>query len=488
VNGAFTPTGEQQAILDAFAEDGNMVIGARAGTGKTATLKLLAEATAKRGKYIAYNRAPVDEARSKFPKNVECVTAHKLAYDGGGKRFRARLDAERVPLAKAARILRINYPLTFDDKVLQPAQTARLAMETVERFCHSADPEPTIWHVPTVTGLETDAQKHAVQKAIFPLAERVWADLQHEDGGHFRFTPDHFLKIWALKNPVIPGDFALYDEAQDADRVMLGVMLRQGMKVVAVGDPCQAIYAWRGAVDALDRFDAKNRLYLSQSFRFGPAVADEANVWLTLLGADPLVKGLDQIRSTVGEVALPRAILHRTNGGAMSSVMGQMAQRRRVYLVGGGKDIQRFAEAAIDLKAGRGTTHPELCAFTTWGQVQEYVEEAHDGKELKVSVDLIDRYGPDTIIATVQRLAWKPERADVTVATAHKTKGLEFESVLCGGDFHEPEQTEDGELGELSREEMQLNYVAVTRAQHALDLGGLAWGRKYLPDTVSSCA
>ena len=154
-------------------------------------------------------------------------------------------------------------------------------------------------------------------------------------------------------------------------------------------------------------------------------------------------------------------ILCRTNGGAMSQVMSQMAARRRVYLVGGGDDIRRFAEAAIDLKAGRPTTHPELCAFTSWGQVQEYVEEAHDGKELKVSVDLIDRYGPDTIIATVDRLAWKPERADVQVATAHKTKGLESPRVLIGGDFHEPEQTEDGEQGEPSREELMLAYVAV---------------------------
>jgi superfamily I DNA/RNA helicase len=88
----------------------------------------------------------------------------------------------------------------------------------------------------------------------------------------------------------------------------------------------------------------------------------------------------------------------------------------------------------------------------------------------------------------VDRLAWKPDRADVQVATAHKTKGLESPRVLIGNDFHEPEQTEDGELGELSREEMMLNYVAMTRAQDALDLGGLAWGRNYLPDTASACA
>lgn len=482
---ALSPTGEQQEILDTFPCDGNLVIAARAGTGKTATLQMLAESTRHRGKYIAYNKAPVVEARARFPKNVDCTTAHALAYRPVGVKYKDRLDAERVPLAKAARILQINYAVTFDDKVLQPAQVARLAMETVERFCHSADPELGKWHVPVVAGLDGDAHKAAVRQAVFPLAVRVWDDLQ-KTRGEFRFTPDHFLKIWALGNPVISGDFALYDEAQDADRVMLGVMLLQGLKVVAVGDPCQAIYGWRGAVDALDQFDAKHRLYLAKSFRFDQLIADEGNVWLQLLGAEPLVTGVSKTPSTVGPLDLPRAILCRTNGGAMSAVLGQMAQHRRVYLVGGGEDIRRFAEAAIDLKAGRTTTHPELCAFLNWGQVQEYVAEAHDGKELKVSVDLIDRYGPDMIIATVGRLAWKPDRADVTVATAHRTKGLEFESVQIGSDFHEPEETEDGGLGEWSREELMLNYVAMTRAKRALDLGGLAGGRKYLK-TPSLC-
>jgi hypothetical protein len=479
VNTVFKPTGEQQAILDVFPEDGNLVVAARAGTGKTATLKMLAESTRRPGSYVAFNKAPVQEAARKFPKHISCKTVHKLAYDAVGNQYRDRLDAERVPLGKAARLLRINYPLTFDDKVLQPAQVARLAMETVERFCQSADRELGRWHVPTVTGLEEDAPKAAVRAAIYPLAVKVWDDLQRPKG-EFRFTPTHFLKLWALGNPVIPGEWCAYDEAQDADKVALDVVLRQSMKVVATGDPCQAINGWRGAVDSLEKFDAKHFLYLSQSFRFGPAVAEEANVWLQLLEAEPLVRGLDKIRSVVGELDDPTAILCRTNGGAMGNVMAQMSQRRNVYLVGGGDDIKRFAEAAIDLKAGRGTTHPELCAFTSWAMVQEYVETAHDGKELKVSVDLIDRYGPDTIIATVDRLAWKPDRADVQVATAHKTKGLAFRRVLIGSDFHEPELTEDGEQGEPSKAELMLNYVAVTRAQDALDLGGLAWGRKYL--------
>jgi AAA domain/UvrD-like helicase C-terminal domain len=482
VSAAFAPTAEQQDIYDIGLDGpGNMVIVAGAGTGKTATLEGLAERTRKHGRYIVYNKAPALEAAKRFPSHIECSTAHKLAYRPVGVRYKDRMDnQERVPNAQAARILGIHYAVTFDDKVLQPAQLARLALETVDRFCHSADPELSRWHTPVVPGLEEPAQRRAVETSVYPLAVKAWDDLQRVKGGKLRYTPDMFLKSWALTDPVIDGDFALYDECQDADKVMLGVMLRQKMKIVAVGDPNQSIYAWRGAVDALDRFDAQHRLVLSQSFRFGPDVADEANVWLELLDAELRIKGFDKIRSVVGPLDVPRAILCRTNAGAMNQVMSQMSQRRRVYLTGGGKEIEKMAEAAIELKAGRGTGHPELCAFQTWAQLQDYCEESHDGGDLKVFVQLIDRYGPETIISTVRRLAWKPERADVTVATVHKTKGLEFPTVLIGPDFREPEPTEDGQLGTPSREELMLNYVAMTRAQQALDTGGLGWGRKYL--------
>src|SRR4051812_20126422 len=72
----FAPTGEQQAALDLFATGESMVIEAKAGTGKTSTLKLLGASTPKRGQYIAFNKAIVEEASAKFPANVACNTAH----------------------------------------------------------------------------------------------------------------------------------------------------------------------------------------------------------------------------------------------------------------------------------------------------------------------------------------------------------------------------------------------------------------------------
>jgi superfamily I DNA/RNA helicase len=64
-------------------------------------------------------------------------------------------------------------------------------------------------------------------------------------------------------------------------------------QVVAAGDRSQAIYGWRRATDALDAFGG-DRYRLTQSFRFGEVIADEANVWLELLKSDLRLVGSEK--------------------------------------------------------------------------------------------------------------------------------------------------------------------------------------------------
>ncbi|MER7694619.1 3'-5' exonuclease [Streptomyces sp. NPDC097610] len=88
-----TPTNEQQAAADAFHAGEHLALQAGAGTGKTTTLAELAHATRRRGRYLAYNRAIAQDARSRFPATVSCKTAHALAYAAVGHRYTRRLNA-----------------------------------------------------------------------------------------------------------------------------------------------------------------------------------------------------------------------------------------------------------------------------------------------------------------------------------------------------------------------------------------------------------
>lgn len=483
------PTPEQQNAIDAFRTDRDLVIQAGAGTGKTSTLRLLAQAAPRRrGMYIAYNKAIATEAARSFPRQVSCSTAHSLAYRAVGWQYKDRLGGPRQPARTAAQILGITEPLAVGaGKILAPAQLARITLRTVARFCSTADAAIELFHVPETKGLDEPATVTALREVITPLARAAWGDIT-APRGRLRFTHDYYLKLWQLSYPRLPVDYVLLDEAQDADPVIASIVGNQHhAQRIAVGDSAQAIYEWRGAINAMAKWPG-TRLVLSKSFRFGPALAAEANRWLDLVDAPLRLTGHEPLATRIGALDAPEAILVRSNAGAIRELIRAIAEHRRAALVGGGDAIRSLASAAQSLKAGRGTEHPELFAFTTWGEVQEYVEHDEAGADLKTFVTLIDDFGPDTVIDALDHLVDEPDpsrpgpaAAAVTISTAHKAKGREWDTVRISDDFHEPRRTADGEHLPVNPGEARLAYVAITRARRVLDRGSLAWIDGYNP-------
>ncbi|MGI5122749.1 UvrD-helicase domain-containing protein [Marinactinospora thermotolerans] len=475
--GGFAPTAEQEAIVEAAVSGGHLVIEAGAGTGKTSTLALISSALdTRRGLYLAFNRAIAAEARRKMPGTVTSSTAHSLAYRAVGSRYRRRLDSSRVPAAKAAAHLGITGDLAVGDVRLSPARQATMIMQMVGRFCHSDDRDVALHHLPVVHGITGQARTYLAGQ-LLPMAWRAWEDLQQTEGV-LRFEHDHYLKMWALTDPDLGADYIMFDEAQDANPVLSGLIQRQrSAQQIVVGDSCQAIYGWRGAVDALATWPADTHLYLSRSFRFGAAIAAEANAWLSELNARLRLEGAETKTSRVGPLGgTADVVLCRTNAMALGRAMDVMAAGRRAALVGGGTAIGRLAEAARDLQAGKATSHPELFAFKTWGEVLTYVEEEREAAgELATLVRLIEDHGPDHVINATRRLS-DEKSADVVCSTAHKAKGREWATVEIADDFREPKPDPmTGEPGAVPRADAMLAYVAVTRAMDHLDNGGLAW-------------
>lgn len=467
----FKPTEEQVAVKDGCASGDNLVIEAGAGSGKTATLVMSAKDMKGRGFYGAFNKAIADEAKEKFPRHVDCRTIHSLAFQAVGKKYRHRLNGPRQSSKEVAAYLGIDSPFILDKGFeLMPAQQARLAVDTVERFCNSDADEISERHVPRLNGT-TYEQHQYVRRLIAPLAEVMWDDLRTPDGTRFKFSHSHYLKLFAMGRPRLPFDFILLDEAQDTNPVVAGLMLAQThAQQIAVGDSAQQIYAWRGAVDALKQWPADRRLRLSRSFRFGEEVADEANKWLELLGTDMRITGTGH--STVGPLKDADAVLCRTNGEAVAEVLTEQIAGHRVALVGGGQQIKALAFACADLQKGRRPSHPELVAFQSWDELRDYVTHDSTGHDLRAFVRIIDQRGTDAVIRAMDLLSHETS-ADVTVSTMHKAKGREWNRVKLGL-FEEP--TDDkGNPEPVSEEDARLAYVAVTRAKKHLDRGGLDW-------------
>ncbi|WSQ15879.1 UvrD-helicase domain-containing protein [Streptomyces sp. NBC_01231] len=476
------PTDEQTRAADAFHAGDHLALQAGAGTGKTTTLTLLARTTTRRGRYLAYNRAIAQDATTRFPKNVLCKTAHSLAYGAVGHRYTRRLGAPRRPAWQTGQALGITKAIRIGERELTQRALSNATLRTVTGFCHTADEAITRHHVPHLRGLE-DTDLHAQLAAhIVPFARKAWADLQHPDDGAVRFDHDHYLKIWALTRPRIDADFLLLDEAQDTNPVVEQIFLAQGdhAQLVMVGDSGQAIYQWRGTKDVMTGFDG-TQLALSQSFRFGPDLAAEANRWLHLADAPIRLTGTPTVPTELGPVTHPDAVLCRTNVGAMAHVMTLMAAGHQVALAGGGASLHALALAARDLKESRRTHHPELTLFPHWGDLQDYAAHDPAGRDLQPLVNLVDTHGTDAILTAVAHLA-PEQQAHVTVSTAHKAKGREWPRVLIADDFARPDDSnpDDHTVPQASPDPIddaaaRLAYVAVTRTRQRLDLGGLSW-------------
>ena len=473
---SFPPTVEQQAAIDLFESGKNVAIQAGAGTGKSSTLKMIAESTHRRGRYHAFNKALVTDAKTYMPDNCPASTIHSAAFGAVGRQFSHRLNSSRMSSAEIARRLHIgpmNLKVAGMTKVLQPGQLAGYAMKAVAVFCQSADPEPTVRHMPYIEGIDlphkitgdrTYDNNRAVAAALLPAMQKIWADAI-DPNGSLRYNHAYYLKLWQLSGPRISADFILVDEAQDVSPVTLYLSERQThAQLVLVGDAQQSLYGFLGAVDAMSRLEGAFTTYLSQSFRFGPAVAEIANLVLADIGAELRIKGLDSIDSTIGPIDRPDVILCRTNAHAVEQVLSAIDDNISVHLVGGGDEMVRFARGAQALQAGERTDHPELACFDNWGEVREYVEQDAQGGELKLLVDLIDKFGAAEIIAALQSMP-SEAKAERVISTAHKSKGRAWSKVKLGTDFPEP-----GDRGTTSVDELRVLYVAVTRAQHRLDV------------------
>ena len=462
-----SPTEEQIAIIEGAKHDTDIAVEALAGTGKTTTLKLLADSkVGLKGTYVAFNKSIVDEAKSKFPSSVRCSTAHGLAYQAIGRDYASRLQStQRLSFKHIAEWLEagaFGFKSSISNHVFEPAQMAQHAQATVRNFCKSIDPEISAQHVkmPVIIGAHSPNAK-AFVRAVVPLANKIWADLLLQQG-FMKFTHDHYLKMWQLGKPTIGSDFILFDEAQDADPVMLDVVNSQSSsQLIYVGDQYQAIYEWRGAKNALSMVHVDEHLWLTQSFRFGRAIAAEANKYLKLLNSPKPVKGLGKIDSHVRRLDNPDAILCRTNAGVISAIMGEQSRNRSVSIIGRPEELIGFAEACQKLISGGRTGHPELAPFLNWEGVRDFVDEYPDeAQEIRTMVKLVEGFGTQRLISSLHELV-SEDRADVVISTAHRAKGREWNNVRLQGDFLHTDDMDD--------EDLRLAYVAITRAKRTLD-------------------
>src|SRR3546814_752242 len=243
----------------------------------------------------------------------------------------------------------------------------------------------------------------------------------------------------------------------------------------------QSIYGFRGAEDAMSYFDG-DVYSLSQSFRFGPKIAQVANQILRqsldqpeipLLGFEPQKSAVFEYQ---GKVKQRSTLLARTNFRLFE---GLVQIKLPFHFIGGIDEMINQVSAGYALFKGirQQIPDPIVSRFRTWDDCVE-ASEHEDEPDLVRLVRIIEQYTdeiPEILQGMKKRHCPDVNRAKIIVGTAHKSKGLEYDHVIILDDFLTPSQLR----GMLSRkkitpreynQEINLLYVANTRAKITLSI------------------
>jgi F-box protein 18 (helicase) len=446
-------TPEQEAIIE--SEANTLVVNAFAGTGKTTTLIDYARARpTKNFVYLAFNRSVKEEAVKRFPRNVRCVTTHGLAYQNFGVVYKDKLGQPKP--ASIAKMLKCTFPV------------AASACDTVTNYLCSPD-------------RQLEIEKHLVQGNLsnnmaenaFHMAKTLWQRMQETTNPYVRMPHDGYLKLYQLSNPKIHTDIIMVDEAQDSNQMVIDIVTKQNSRKLFIGDENQSIYGFRKAVDALNKVAADEKLYLTSSFRFGAGLANLATLLLQdWKGEARSVKGFgkNKTRFFVDETK-PHAVLARTNSGLFDAAIKALRSGHPFGYMGGyeGYRLDMVLDAYY-LKKGMGSkvTDPSILLFKSYGELESYAETVDD-KELKMLIRVIDKY-KDDIPHLIEQLKTKALKQltgqEIILTTAHKGKGMEFESVVLLDDYSDLKVEIDDHGHEVvpTIEDVNILYVAVTRA------------------------
>lgn len=446
---------EQQAIIE--SPESSIKVKAGAGTGKTTTL--IGYSDARRNKQflmLAFNKAIQMEAEKRFGRNVTCRTGHSVAYGG-----------ERVGTVFKSKLAAFVKPIEVSKALGLPYLASAHAINTVTSFLCSADREIDERHA-AAAGVKPSMQRDAIA-----LARTVWKVMSDPADSRVNITHDGYLKLFHLNGRSLGNyDCVLLDEAQDTNPVMAAIVDAFEGDKVYVGDRNQSIYAFRGAENAMDDFNAKEYPLMS-SFRFGQEVADVANAILRYsLGEPSGMIGLGK-SSTIGVPVNghPYALLARTNGTLFEAAVEGLDAGRRVAIIGGPESLRLsllmdvFKLYADDPKDG--IFSPIIKQFESFDEM-EFLAEESDDSEMKSLCNAVRKYGrriPGLVGRIKSSCGSDPHDANLVLSTAHKSKGLEFDSVVLAEDFKDPAD-EDG----IDIQEANLLYVAITRAKKNLVL------------------
>ncbi len=497
----FPPSVYQQPFFDFIADPtaGSAVVIAVAGSGKTTTLlqalKLIPPDETVQ--FYAFNKAIADELFRRIPRSYRHVRAS--TFHSAGNRALLKwfgVNAFEPTNRKISQICR--QELTFSERTRYESVIVKLvslAKSSGIRTYVQAD-EPQAWqdlidHHDLYLDDRTAKEEEAIRLARELLTRSI--ELAESDL-LLDFDDQLYLPIlWNL--PIEQRRWVFVDEAQDTNairRELLAKSLEDGGRLVAVGDPGQAIYGFTGAShDAIELIKERWRCKefpLSVCYRCPAKVIEQAQLIVPQIEARE-----DAPEGIVAELSVPEllqtfgpedAVLCRNTAPLVDLAYNALGRGIGVQILG--RDLGKGLIVLLDKMRADGIDELDtaLRAYRD-RECRKQRERGNDAKAEAIAdrVDgllaIIDHLPEkdrslEALRATIDRLfgdedertADRGQVRRLTLSTVHKAKGREWPKVgilqpelLPAWWAKQPWQ---------QQQEKNLQYVAYTRATEAL--------------------
>lgn len=466
-----------QTSIFAFVEtgNGNAIVEAVAGSGKSTTIIEAMKLVKGNSIFLAFNKAIADELKA---KGVNARTFHSLVF---GPVMRHK-GADRPEMNKLRILCRENMSQSdfktygaFAQKMVGLAKQQGVGfltpdtLDTYQAICNHHDIEP-----------DSDSADftRALEYAQLLLQWSNESDLVDFDD----------MLYWAVRDNIrLPKfDFVFVDECQDTNmiqREILRKIMDAGSRMIAVGDPAQAIYGFRGA-DAnsmksiADEFNAVT-LPLSISYRCPKSVVKYAQQWVSHIQAAPNAdEGVVKHHGEDWEPSMflpDDLVICRKSAPLLTLAFRCIRQNIPVQILG--KEIGDGLKNLI--KKMNVNTLEKLTERLQAYMMREVekAKKADDDKKIEAITDkvgcilfMIDGLREDRrSIAFLEQgidYLFKDKSKCVKLCTLHKAKGLEADRVFWLNRSECPSTW--ARRPWQQQEEINLCYVAATRAKREL--------------------
>lgn len=505
-----TPSPEQAAIF-AHAKDTNdhLIIDAKAGTGKTSTLLKMLPLLRGTVSAQAFNKSAATDMQQRAQLSVldairvSISTVHRYGlscFRASGMRptttsskvfYLARDKLKRDFVERDA----IHKNLSVITGLVSKAKAAGFGIESQGESFPSIRDDYDWQLLCDHYNLETDIIGDVSLDTIIGVSRQVLIESNNKplsiDFDDMIYLPLlHNLKMQTFDN-------VLLDEAQDINatrRELAFRALAPGGRLIAVGDPNQAIYGFTGAsVDSLDRIrDRSNAitLPLSVCWRCDGDIIKEAQREVPNIQPRPnaptgTVSTIDDPIQLFDLLPLGSAVICRLNKPLVAACLGFLRRNIPAKIEGQdiGKKLISHFKKATDLYAIQSLSE-SIVDIETYSEEQQAILIAKDKHsaaamltdEIDALILIINRTLEDKSTANYSDFEAKltslfgddiQPKNTITLSSVHKAKGREWPTVAILG-FSDYMPFFRAELEWEIEQEYNLIYVAKTRAEHSL--------------------